>query len=224
MALQGSSAAYSALRSLAFDLNLHEDVLKSALDDAFDLPVTQQNGNPSLSLHITLARMGYHETGLLYCKLREFREINAAGLLSGEPGKDEEVWSGVGEDVSSADLGGPAMRDKPYRSIAPVPAPRVRPPLQHTPEAMTWRPEYAASAVPSPLRHIDPNLHPSLQHTPEAMTWRPEQSCADLKAQARVKMEEAGPGGLEWDGCGSQGRRCFGASGGCDACAAAGIS
>jgi hypothetical protein len=94
MALQSSSTAYSALQNLATDLDLHEEALKSALNDAFDL--MQQNNNPSLSLHIALARMGYHETGFLYCKLRDFRDTCAAGLLLDTHGKDGIIWSRLG--------------------------------------------------------------------------------------------------------------------------------
>jgi hypothetical protein len=93
----------------------------------------------------------------------------------------------------------PAMHDNPYRSIAPMPTPCVRPPLQFAPEAMTWRPEYATPTMPAPhedpRRHIAPNVRPRLQHTPEAMAWRPEYKKADLEALARVKIEEVGSGG-----------------------------
>jgi hypothetical protein len=85
MSDEESPAGNLALMKLAADLHIEANALKSALEEAFDM--AQQNGNPSFSLHMVLARMGYQQLGqVFYSRLSDFRRDFRA-MLSGEEGK-----------------------------------------------------------------------------------------------------------------------------------------
>jgi len=72
MSLNATPTVRTTLHQLATALDISENALITALTGAFDL--AQQNGNPSLSLHIVLGRMGYGDTRRVYCAVRTLRE------------------------------------------------------------------------------------------------------------------------------------------------------
>jgi hypothetical protein len=79
----GSDVGKSALAHLATELHIEEATLKRALEAAFNIALS--NGNPSLSLQIALAQMGYKGPSI-YAKLNKFGR-NFAHDFGVAPGK-----------------------------------------------------------------------------------------------------------------------------------------
>jgi len=83
---EGSPAAQSALAALAATLNINENALKTALNDAFDL-LPAVAGNTMLALQMSFQRLSYHiDSKALVEIIMTFRRA-FGGALSMERGQ-----------------------------------------------------------------------------------------------------------------------------------------
>jgi hypothetical protein len=91
---EGSHEAQVALLSLARTLNINPNVLKIALNGAFDL-LGIAGGNPMLALHLSFNRLNYRiDSNVLNRIIGAFRQAFGA-LLSGQRSEFNTVKDGI---------------------------------------------------------------------------------------------------------------------------------
>jgi hypothetical protein len=170
----GSHTGNVALTDLAAALGIPPVALKVALEEAFD--IMKQNGNPGLSLHIALARLGYNvNSQALYECLRNFRSV-IGGAFNNSQGERQqhsfEIFTNSQATVRAPQYPAIQMRPGPYHTQTMAPPRIAFPAPQYTSDARTWHfgiydsqgPERVSRPRPTPSQYIPEPANP--QPTP----------------------------------------------------------